>query len=72
MKKDSLEETPIATLVIRQQRKSIKRLYIFLILYFVISSLILAWSIYDSVNIRNKMNKLLEEIKIVEHNTDDK
>ena len=70
MKKEKQDDTPIATLVIRELKASIKRLYIIFILYFIVSSIFLGWSIYDSIKVRERMNTLLEEVKIIENNSD--
>lgn len=60
------ENESIASYIIRELKTNQKRMFIFLVLYFVVSSAILVWSIIDSVQMRDKMNTLLKDMEIIE------
>lgn len=60
------ENESIASYIIRELKTNQKRMFVFLVLYFVVSSAILVWSIIDSVQMRDKMNTLLKDMEIIE------
>ena len=58
------ENESIATYIIREQKTNQKRMFTFLIIYFLISSAIIIWSIIDSIQIRNELNEYIKNGEI--------